>query len=318
MERGRLAVAASLVAILVTAVALALLLDVSGEPEGPGVLRFESVDVEAVDVTASHVDLGLRVSLERSAGLEGGSVEVRAYDRDTGLLVREVEAELPRSGGEGVVELNRTVSLERDRGYELRLDAERGNRVRDSRRLVLSGLDTLPPRGKELKASLKDVDFQVREADGDRATVTALLYLEALRDYDDARLHVKAVQHESGLLADETWTDVPLRGGETLLVTTNLTVPTDLNYVVTAEAWRNDSLRRSWSRGLNLAPTRTVPRNVTEEEIGFRVERFERTPTPRPVPGEEPPGAPTPVTPGPGAGAALAALGAGLLWRTKT
>lgn len=85
------------------------------------------------------------------------------------------------------------------------------------------------------------------------------------------------------------------RKGKTLLVESNLTVPKDYNYLVKLEIWRNDALIKSWSRGLNLAPTKKVPENVTEEKVKFEVSQFVKTPsyTPAPMP------VPTPTPPRP-------------------
>ncbi|RLI73568.1 hypothetical protein DRO97_07250, partial [Archaeoglobales archaeon] len=91
------------------------------------------------------------------------------------------------------------------------------------------------------------------------------------------------------------------------------------------EVWRNGSLLKSWSKGLNLAPTKKIPENVTEEEVKFEVSEFVKPTTyyegyPMPLPYPTP--TPTPVPyyapkkqPGFEIVIGIIALGGAVVWR---
>jgi hypothetical protein len=192
--------------------------------------------------------------------------------------------------------------------------------------MSLRGLDTLLPKEKELKMTLKDVDFQILNVFDNVTTIRARFYVEAMEDYDDAVFHIKAIQFESNVLADERWMEVSVEKGKTLLVESNLTVPKDYNYLVKLEVWRNDALLKTWGKGLNLAPTKRVPENVTEERVKFEVSQFVKTPMPMYTPTPLPVPTPTPTpeyakvqpkAPGFEILLAMLAIGGAILWRRR-
>ncbi len=244
-------------------------------PRGPQFVRISDVDLEAEEVTSGEAVLGLTVTIHRSEVLENSSLLVVVHDASTGLVTETGVVDIPTNGSLGISELRSDVSLERDRDYRVELRLIRGNEVEDRRGLRITGLDTLVPPEKELKMSVKDANFQVRDANGSRATVESTFYVEAMEDYGDVEFHVKAVHYKSNIMADHVWVEKDVEAGKTLLVGEELVLPTDYNYVVKLEAWRDGSMLKTWSRGLNLAPTRQVPEDVTEEKMRFDVQEFE-------------------------------------------
>ncbi|WP_052299994.1 DUF7490 domain-containing protein [Ferroglobus placidus] len=126
---------------------------------------------------------------------------------------------------------------------------------------------------------MKDADFAVLGVNDSRVVVLARFYVEALKDYE-VLAHVKAVQYESNILADEFWKEAKIEGGKTALVEGNLTLPKDYNYLVKLELWRNGSLLKIWSKPLSFSPTKRIPKNETEKEVKFEITEFVRTPVP--------------------------------------
>lgn len=317
--KGR-SVAIVLILLLIGATASALLFDVWGETgRTETALRLENVDISAEEVGPESLEAGVRARVSRPSEVANGSLEVLVRDAETGLLVEEKEVGVPVEGEAGASVLRTTISLDRSRDYDLSFRLLQDGVPRGSDRVSLRGLSGLRPPGSELKVELKGADFLVVGGDGDTTEAKALLYLESAGDYRDARLHVKAVQHESNLLADERWVDVSLNAGETERVEVPLSVPSGYNYVVEVEGWRGGTISGKWKDALNLNPSREVPGNLSVEKVPFRVEDFEQgEPTRTPVPTPPPSGGPLPgqagspgegaSAPGPGPLAALAAL----------
>lgn len=124
-----------------------------------------------------------------------------------------MELPIPEKGQEGLEELNTTISFEKDKRYNIGFRLEKNRKITDTRWMSLKGLDTLLPKEKELKMTLKDVDFQVLNVFGNLTTLRARFYVEAMENYDDAVFHIKAIQYESNVLADERWMNVDVEKG---------------------------------------------------------------------------------------------------------
>ncbi len=257
----------------------------------PEYLRMENIDVKAEKINDSHAEMKFLISLYRSESVKNASLIVSIYDRKTNILLERIRTEIPEKGEEGLFELNVSVALEKDKDYNIRFELRKDGRVLYTRGMALSGLETLVPKDKELKMTLKDVDFEVAGVDNRMAMIKARFYIETLENYDDVTFHIKAIQHESNVLANESWIEMQkIEKGKTLLVETVFGVPKDYNYLVKLEVWRNGAMLKTWSKGLNLAPTRTVPEDVKEEKVEFEITEFVKPtphPTPMPTPMEE-------------------------------
>ncbi|MFO7967815.1 MAG: PGF-CTERM sorting domain-containing protein [Archaeoglobaceae archaeon] len=305
--------------ILAISLVIPFFVNISAEEEPPEreYVRLERMDIRAEEVNISHASIEFLVGIDRSEVVSNATLSVGVYDEVTGLLLETQEIEVPRDGVEGSGELNVSMSLEKSRDYNIEFSLEKDNSIVDSKGMELSGMDTLVPEGRELKLSMRDVDFEITGVQDNMTDVKTRFYMDTTENYSEVTFHVKAVQFESNVMAEDSWLTMEVNKGKTLLVETNLTVPSNYNYVVDLEAWREDSLLKSWSRGLNLAPTERVPENVSEEKVRFRASEFIRqTPSP-PAPTPEPTeGRPQPQ-PGFEAVLALLAIGGVFLWKKR-
>lgn len=315
---------ASIGIILAVSLLIPFFVNISAEEKPPDreYVRLESMDIRAEEVNVSHASIKFLVGIERSEVVSNATLKIGVYDKVTGLLLRTKEVETPEEGEEGRSELNVSLSLEKTRDYNIEFSLEKDNRIVDSKGMELSGLDTLIPEERQLKLSMKDVDFEIMGVEDNRTGVKARFYVDAMESYSEVAFHVKAVQFESNVMADDSWLSMEVDKGKTLLVESNLSVPSNYNYVVKLEAWRDDSLLKSWSKGLNLAPTERVPENVSEEEVKFQASEFVKhepePPAPTPAPTEEREGLEQPTaTPGFEVVLAIAALGGVFLWKKR-
>ncbi len=242
------------------------------------------------DVNDSHATLEFIVTVYRSEIVKNATLRIYVYDRGTNLLLRRYEVKIPERRTEGLNEIDATLSFEKDRSYRLKFLIVKDNKIADARIMSLSGLDNLIPKDKRLKVTLKDVDFQVVGVNDGKVNVRVRFYVQSLEDYNDTTFHVKAIQAESNVLADESWLRTDIHKGKTAIIESNLTVPKDYNYVVKLEAWRNGSLLKTWIEYLNLAPTKTIPKETTEKKVKFEVSEFVRTPEPIPYTKTKAPG----------------------------
>lgn len=307
--------------ILAVSLLIPFFVNISAEDKPPEreYVRLESMDIRAGEVNVSHASIEFLVGIERSEMVSNATLSVGVYDKVTSLLLQTKEIKVPREGVEGFGELSVSLSLEKTREYNIEFTLEKDNRIVDSRGMELSGLETLVPEERGLKLSMRDVDFEITGVGNNRTDVKSRFYIDSMERYSEVTFHVKAVQFESNVMADDSWLTMEVDKGKTLLVETNLTVPSDYNYVVNLEAWRDDSLLKSWSKGLNLAPTKRVPENVSEKEVKFQASEFvKHTPTPAPTP------RPTEerermAQPTPGFEVVLALLGMGgvFLWKKR-
>jgi len=105
-----------------------------------------------------------------------------------------------------------------------------------------------------------------------------------MRTYHHSFIHPIEYKHYGNItLADESWLNTNIQKGKTVLAEANLTVPKDYNYIVKIEVWRNGSMLKVWSSSLSLAPTKRIPKNITEEKVGFKVGEFVVEKTPMPI-----------------------------------
>ncbi len=241
-------------------------------------IYIRGVDVMVKNVNESHATLNFIVTVERSEVVKNATLCIYVYDKTTDLLLQRHRVRILERQNEGLNEIDVPLSLEKDRSYRLKFEILKNNKIADTRILSLSGLDTLLPKDKRLKMALKDVDFQVVGVKDDDVNVRARFYVQSMEDYGDTTFHIKAIQAESNVLADESWFKMNISKGKTLIIESNLTVPKDYNYAVKLEVWRNGSLLKTWVEYLNLAPTKTIPKEAKEERVKFEVSKFVRTP----------------------------------------
>ncbi|RLI78609.1 hypothetical protein DRP05_06670 [Archaeoglobales archaeon] len=272
---GRI-VAIMVVVLFAIAITMPLFVNVSGQREKPEYVHIDNIEMGIKDVNESHANIEFLITIYRSKIVSNATLIANVYDKTTNLLLKQQKVNVPKKGKEGMDVINVTITFEKDKNYNIMFKIEKDSRFVDSRGVSLKGLDTLIPKNKEIKMSLKDVDFEILGVDS-KVTTKARFYIETMENYDDVVFHVKAIQYESNILAAEKWLSMDVEKGKTLLVESNLTIPKDYNYLIKLEVWRNGALLKSWSKGLNLAPTKRIPENVTEEKVKFEVKEFVKT-----------------------------------------
>ncbi|ADB58132.1 DUF7490 domain-containing protein [Archaeoglobus profundus] len=244
----------------------------------------ENVDVKVDKIGDDIVNLTFIVKIHRSDVLKNATLNLKVYDLKTGVLLEEKSVPVPE---EGCRFINISMPFEKDRDYRVKVVLEKDGRSSQFT-LNLRNLETLIPKDRELKVVLRDVDFKVLTTEDDRVNVLIRFYFDSFKDYD-VRFHLKAVQNESNVLADEKWIDATLRSGKTQIVETNISVVEDYNYLIKLEAWRSGYMVKVWKAVLNLAPTKKVPLSVKEEEVKFEVEKFAEKYGGVKIPSETPP-----------------------------
>lgn len=288
VKRDTLVVVLSLTIIATLTLLVSLVCGVAEKEKE--LIFIRKIDFKLESVNDTHADINFIVTVQRTKKVTNATLLVFVHDKLTNILLKKKELKIPREGKEGLDELKFTLSFEKDRDYKVILEIRKNNKIVSTRGLILKGLSTLIPKEKELKVYLKDVDFEVLRVFDNKVEVKTRFYLESMDDYTII-FHIKAVQYESNILASDKWLQEEIRKGKTVLVETNLTIPKDYNYLIKIEAWKANTLVKSWSKPLNLAPTRKIPANVTEEKVRFEVSEFIREekvpgyiPTPIPVP----------------------------------
>lgn len=319
---GRI-VAITIVVLFVIAITIPFFVNVSGQREEPEYVKINNIEMKVRNVNESHANIEFLIAIYRSKVVNNATLIASVYDRTTNLLLQQQKVNIPKEGKEGIDEINVTIAFEKDKDYNVMFKIEKDRRIVGSRGISLRGLDTLIPKDKEIKMSLKDVDFEILGV-SNKVTVKARFYIETMENYDDVVFHIKAIQYESNILAAEKWMSMDVKKGKTLLVESNLTIPKDYNYLIKLEVWRNGSLLKSWSKGLNLAPTKRIPENITEKKVRFEVGEFVKTtggyegyptPLPYPTPTPVPYYAPKKAMPGFDIVVCIIALGGAVIWR---
>jgi len=266
-------VVASLAVIFFIGLAIALT-----APETPEIIYIERADLKAEKVNESFVEIKFLIRIRG----EPDCLVISIYDLRTNLLIEDKKFKAKR-------ELNFTIPFEKDKNYRIVLKVLKNDKIVNRKILTVHGLDTLVPKEKVLKIEVKDVDFKIVDVTGNRARVSAKYYINSFEDYEDVKFHVKAVQLESNVLADEVWFESCINKEKTNIISTNITIPKNYNYLIKLEAWRSGKLLKIWKRSLNLSEKRKIVREKVEEEVGFKVEEFtgtgvEKTALPSPLP----------------------------------
>lgn len=264
-------VIASIVAILIAALALSLfVISVEGSRE---YFRVNKIDIKLEKVNESHAEIKFLIYIERSKIVKNATLDISIYDMVTNLLLSKLSVTVPEKGKGGLSELNVTIPFEKDKNYKVFIEAKKNEKTVDLRGLNIRALNTLIPDEKNVKTILKDVDFIIEGLESGCALIKARFYIESMSNYN-ITFHIKAVQNESNILAAEEWINKTIKKGKTEIVEARFKVPKDYNYLVKIEIWRGDFLIKTWTRFLNLSPTKKIPEKVKEEKVEFEVEEF--------------------------------------------
>lgn len=314
------------VALLVPLVAPAAIADPDADrPVRPGHVEVDEMAVSVGAVTGETAELRLHTRLVHRGPTTGNvSVRYRAIDTESGLVAAEKRVAVGDLEGFSGNPQNVSLEVPREGGYRLEATVFRNEIPMASTTTTVSGVSALTPEYARTSVGftedevIEPLAVSVTEADQNTTTlaVTASLTNRGDEASGDLTVEVRVRQVDSNLVADRDTQAVgtidPGRTGETA---TEVTVPSDYNYVVDAVLLKDGVVVDTGSTVVQLDPTKTVPQNQTQEDIEFSVEDFEQD-SDQPAGAREEPTVTEEATPGFGLGVAVAALlGAALLAR---
>lgn len=312
MRRERI-VAGTLVAVVVATLLAALAVPgvltdrTENEPEAE--IAVEEISIGADDVGGERLTLSTDVRLDHSGGSsENVSVELRAVETDSGLTAARQTVDV----GEVLEdrELAVRASLGVQRGVDYRIDVvvyQSGNRVSTGSKSI-RGTGALTPGYPDspvqfhrfVRYDLPVIEYSIRDADDESATLAVITYLtnSGELDAENLRLVVKARQVQSGIVATQRDVSVDSVGpSQTVRPTTELEVPAQYNYYLDAILWKDGVIVDTARAGASLDPTEQVPANASERDVELEVGDFESgtpagegdpTPTPTASDGDGP------------------------------
>jgi len=296
---------ASIALLLILAIIAAAIPLVSPEAlqkEEKGYVRLKNVEYSIKSVNDSHVVLNFTLTLEKTGSLRSFVLIAKKFDSQTGILLERRKIELEGDEND-LLEVSTPIAFGKDRNYRIRFEGYRGKLTYFTKEFYISGLGSLIPEERKLLLEVKDTDFLVEGEESGKVKIKMRFYVYSMRQYD-VLFHIKTIQMESNLLANESWERSEIEAGKTFLLETEMSIPSDYNYIVKMEAWRDDMLLKKWEFPLKLSPTEIIPEKVKEKEIKLNVSEFVREPAKYPAE------IPTPVPPQtPGFEAVVAVLG---------
>lgn len=331
------ALAAAAAALLILTIGAALLIpgalaDRDDEPRPGRIALHDDVAVSPVTVTGDTATLALDIRLDHRGGpAENTSVEVRAIDAQTGLLVTTTTVQVGTITDQREVPVKPNLTVPREGDYQFEVFVYQDGRRVAAGTTTVSGVGSLTPTYAQSSvqferfddSSIPTITSTVANATDGDIELSTQTYLTNVGDepVDDLTLVILARQAESNIIADRRSVVVEtIRPGRTSSVSARLAVPDDYNYRLDAVLQRDGVILGVESATAELAPSRPLPENTTRDRVDIRASDFQRDD------GERSGGAGVvePTTPGesgPGytIGVALVALFAtGLLSRRNT
>lgn len=316
---------AALVVIIVVAVGvLALGDDVLQTPgEERGYMRIRAVDVRPVEITPGEAVFNVTTYIDHYGGqTRNGSISLRAIDTSTGLLATQTNIPLPSVEGESTITAMGTLRVERENGYNLKIMVFDGDRIVETGSVGVKGLGALVPDTHKTGLEVSAIDFIAENTTGGRVRLQTDIYLynRGANVSESLPLLVKVREANSNLLAQQVWLETGrVESGTTVIKNTSLVVPDEYNYVVEAILWKDRAIVGQWEHTVKLAPTKTMPEDITEKEVDLEVGDFvqddeDHRPIPQQAREEGPIATPTPGFTALAAAGALAVI---VGWRRK-
>ncbi|WP_128476208.1 DUF7490 domain-containing protein [Halorussus pelagicus] len=315
-------VAVSLLAATVVPGAIA---QPESDPVRSGHLDIQEVSIAPTAVSGGTATLQVDTRLEHWGGeSENVTVRVRAVGLESGLVETTTETAVEPISGEREVSVLQNLSVERAGGYRVETAVYRdGARIADGSTEV-RGVGTLTPAYARTDVrfhwqsgdGFPPIEYTVRNAENDRATLDVSTFLtnEGDADSEELRVVVTARQADSNVVANRTEVEVgTIRPGRTATPSVELTVPDEYNYYLDAVLWKDGVIVGTARSVANLNPTETVRTNETVREVGIKVSDFEDGDTNRGARETTASSDADGSVPGFGVGVAVAALGGALL-----
>lgn len=223
------------------------------------------------------------------------TVEVRAIDDDSGLLVDQVRERVGNvSAGDRSLSVLTNVTVEREGSYRIEtLVYQDGERVARGVRQI-SNVQALRPayadspvgfeRFDNSPADIPAITVDPTSVENNRTelSITTALTNGGDTAAGDVTVRLRARQVESNLIADGTELPVgSIQPGRTVWRDATMTVPDGYNYYIDAILLKDGVVIDTALGVANLDPTRTVQVNETRQEVEFDTGDFAGEETPR-------------------------------------
>lgn len=227
----------------------------------------------------AQVDRGFSLEDVDDADLQSQNVSVRlrATDRSTGMVEDVTDLDVEPIEGERDFSVSGTVTLDRERSYDIEAIVFEDDRRTEVGRTRVSGLDSLEPDYADspvqferfTTADLPAVSYTVEDAGDDEADLGLSAYVtNAGDDVNDAvEVELIARQTDSNIVADSERVSIgAVRPGRTETAEAALSVPDGYNYHLDAVIWRDGVIVDSVREGATLDPEDPAPENETETD----------------------------------------------------
>lgn len=255
-------------------------------------LQTEDSTIRVLSVPGRTVNLQLDTRIYHRGGpAENVTLEVRAIDSESGLLIDQQRQSVGTIEGERTVSVLSNLSVERDGGYRIEtIVYEDGNR-QDRGVRQISNAQALTPdyanssvqfeRYENSDADLPTIAVDPTSVENNRSrlSVSAALTNGGDTDAGDVTLRLRARQVESNIVAAQAEREVgSIRAGRTVEPNATMTVPDNYNYYIDAILLKDGVVIDTAIGVANLDPTRTVEPNETREDVDFDTGDFEDGP----------------------------------------
>jgi hypothetical protein len=285
------------------------------EPPYPSYISIREVDVKPVEVTSARINLNVTAYINHNGGKTRDALMlIRAINSETRLLESQVSAPIPEtdSRSDKTLSVSTNINVEKNGGYELNILLFDNGSIRDSGKVNILGLNSLTPGSKRSGVGLNNIDFTVDGVSAGKVSIRSDIYLENIGPdvSENLTMIVKAREATSNLIADKKNAETGRITNETTVIRSiQLEVPEGYNYMVVVELWRGETTINTWEKPVQLAPTKTMPKESVEKKTNIEVSKFVReTSVPQGSPGEETQRSNQAATPGFEIYAAISAL----------
>ena len=291
MSHERLLVAGAVALLALSAVAAVAAPGVAAprEPdrEGPGKLVVRDLAISAGEVSGETAELRVRTRLAHAGpDARNVTVELRATDLESGLLVTTAQVPVEPIEGDREVAVNGTLRVAREGGYRIEAVVYHEGQRRASADRRVEGVGALRPPDADSPVEFHEfrgsdqpaIEYRIAGSTNRTATLAVTTYLTNTGDdpAGDLRLVLKARQAESGIVAASTTVEIgQIAAGRTATPTAELAVPDGYNYYLDAQLWADGVIVGTARSAANLDPTETLSVNETRREVELEVSDFE-------------------------------------------
>jgi len=227
-------------------------------------LTIKGINVGAQQVSSPEVTLNVSTEIENSRGFGSGitTLNLRAFNTETGLIENERTDILDGIGWGGSHTVFQTMSLPRKGSYRLVATVFEGDKRKAQGEKTVYNLERLTPDNQKSGLSVEDIDFIVRNVSGDSVTIQSDLYISNndIRPSGPFDIEVKAKEMDAHLVAAKQTVPVANIDPEKILVVpVRLTVPDQYNYVMEVLVWKNETIIKRVEGTVQLRPGTTIP-----------------------------------------------------------